>query len=44
MYCGRELAFLTFSVFLALVITRGQNHTLGHKSPLMPLINKYKYK
>jgi hypothetical protein len=29
---------LVFSVFLALVITRTQNHTSGHKSPLTPLI------
>jgi hypothetical protein len=38
MYCTRELAFMAFSVFLALVITRTQNHTSGHKSPLTPLI------
>jgi hypothetical protein len=36
MYCGRELAFMAFSVFLALVITRAQNHTSGHKALLRP--------
>jgi hypothetical protein len=40
MYCERELAFMALSVFLALVITRAQNHTSDHKSPLTPLIHK----